>query len=228
MIKPRLLILDPDPASVRHYERVLASRCELLFETSLTALDRKRRGRIDLVLSEMDFEDGKLDERISVKKPSSPILVVSKISDLERMRRVSSAGVLGYLVKPFHESALILAVERSFLAVARARVAIETFEVVTDDGRRSAKLTAKEMQIFSFLRENWGRAIPREAVIERVWGAVNVGTKSLDVHLFHLRQKIAPLDLRIEHVAERGFRLFDARIEGQTEAGGGRDAGKKN
>jgi two-component system response regulator RegX3 len=49
----------------------------------------------------------------------------------------------------------------------------------------------KEFELLHLLLANAGRVLPRETLIDRVWGTDYVGdTKTLDVHIKRLRSKI--------------------------------------
>ena len=57
----------------------------------------------------------------------------------------------------------------------------------------SVKLPLKEFELLHILLANAGRVLPRETLIDRVWGSDYVGdTKTLDVHIKRLRSKIEP------------------------------------
>ena len=54
-------------------------------------------------------------------------------------------------------------------------------------------LPLKEFELLHVLLANAGRVLPRETLIDRVWGNDYVGdTKTLDVHVKRLRSKIEP------------------------------------
>ena len=57
----------------------------------------------------------------------------------------------------------------------------------------TVKLPLKEFELLHILLANAGRVLPRETLIDRVWGSDYVGdTKTLDVHVKRLRSKIEP------------------------------------
>jgi two-component system response regulator RegX3 len=63
---------------------------------------------------------------------------------------------------------------------------------VTIDGADVA-LPLKEFELLHLLLANAGRVLPRETLIDRVWGSDYVGdTKTLDVHIKRLRSKVEP------------------------------------
>ena len=54
-------------------------------------------------------------------------------------------------------------------------------------------LPLKEFELLHLLLANAGRVLPRETLIDRVWGSDYVGdTKTLDVHIKRLRSKVEP------------------------------------
>ena len=54
-------------------------------------------------------------------------------------------------------------------------------------------LPLKEFELLHVLLANAGRVLPRDTLIDRVWGSDYVGdTKTLDVHVKRLRSKIEP------------------------------------
>jgi len=62
--------------------------------------------------------------------------------------------------------------------------------LVTVDGE-SLSLPLKEFELLHLLLANAGQVLPRETLIDRVWGLDYVGdTKTLDVHINRLRSKI--------------------------------------
>jgi two-component system response regulator RegX3 len=63
---------------------------------------------------------------------------------------------------------------------------------VTIDGM-DVSLPLKEFELLHLLLANAGRVLPRETLIDRVWGSDYVGdTKTLDVHIKRLRSKVEP------------------------------------
>jgi two-component system response regulator RegX3 len=57
----------------------------------------------------------------------------------------------------------------------------------------TVQLPLKEFELLEILLANAGRVLPRETLIDRVWGTDYVGdTKTLDVHVKRLRAKVEP------------------------------------
>ncbi len=70
-------------------------------------------------------------------------------------------------------------------------VALDPDEHVVSIGGNPLALPLKEFELLHVLLANAGRVLPRETLIDRVWGSDYVGdTKTLDVHIKRLRSKI--------------------------------------
>lgn len=90
--------------------------------------------------------------------------------------------------------------------------------IVIDQSRHEVKvngdsidLTYKEYELLSFLAKHRGRVYSRDELLDKVWGIDYVGeTRTVDVHIRHLRQKIGQ-DLNgeeyIETIRGRGYKL---------------------
>jgi two-component system response regulator RegX3 len=76
-------------------------------------------------------------------------------------------------------------------SIVVGKVALDPDEhIVTIDGEPT-NLPLKEFELLHILLANAGRVLPRETLIDRVWGSDYVGdTKTLDVHIKRLRSKI--------------------------------------
>ena len=69
-------------------------------------------------------------------------------------------------------------------------------------------LTRKEYELLALLVGNAGEIIPRQVLLMRVWGySHEIRTRTLDVHVRRLRQKLGPEGARIGTVTGVGYRL---------------------
>jgi two-component system response regulator RegX3 len=72
-------------------------------------------------------------------------------------------------------------------------VSIDSDEHIVTVGGEPVSLPLKEFELLHVLLSNAGRVLPREMLIDRVWGMDYVGdTKTLDVHIKRIRGKIEP------------------------------------
>ena len=78
---------------------------------------------------------------------------------------------------------------------------------VTADGV-PVVLTKKEFDLLALLMEQPGRAFTRDALLEQVWGYdYEGGTRTVDVHVQTLRQKLGACGRHIETLRGVGYRL---------------------
>lgn len=82
-------------------------------------------------------------------------------------------------------------------------------QVTVDD--KQIELTFKEYELLSFLAKNRGRVYSRDELLDKVWGMDYVGeTRTVDVHIRHLRQKLGQDEKDndyIETIRGRGYKL---------------------
>ena len=73
----------------------------------------------------------------------------------------------------------------------------------------TATFTRKQYELLRMLVEHAGQVIPRETLLQNVWGySTEIRTRTLDVHLSHLRKKLAPYgDQYIERIFRVGCRF---------------------
>ncbi|HEY3142333.1 MAG TPA: response regulator transcription factor [Acidimicrobiales bacterium] len=133
------------------------------------------------------------------------IMVTAKGSEIDTVVGLE-VGADDYVTKPYRLRELVARMR----AVLRRRVldaapvssnggdVLEVGDVRLDSERHEVevrgtpvRLPLKEFELLEILLANAGRVLPRETLIDRVWGADYVGdTKTLDVHIKRLRAKV--------------------------------------
>jgi DNA-binding response OmpR family regulator len=72
----------------------------------------------------------------------------------------------------------------------------------------NVKLTRKEFALLEYLIKNTGRVATRQQLLDNVWGYSYFGdTRTLDVHIRRLRQKMDECGASIETVVGVGYRF---------------------
>ena len=76
------------------------------------------------------------------------------------------------------------------------------------DGERPVNLTQKEFELLCLLLRSPGTVFSREQLISRVWGYAFTGeTRTVDVHIRTLRQKLGESGECIETIRGYGYRI---------------------
>ncbi len=78
------------------------------------------------------------------------------------------------------------------------------------DGGREVKLTAKEFLLLEYFLKHRGRVLSRDLLLSDVWGyQYTGGTRTVDVHVRRLREKLPLLETALETVKQFGYKLLD-------------------
>jgi DNA-binding response OmpR family regulator len=80
---------------------------------------------------------------------------------------------------------------------------------VSDEGR-DVKLTAKEFLLLTYLLRHQGRVLSRDVLLGDVWGyQYTGGTRTVDVHVRRLREKLPVLANGLVTVKQFGYKLVE-------------------
>lgn len=144
------------------------------------------------------------------------ILVTAKSSELDTVRGLD-LGADDYISKPFGIMELISRVKARLRSTSHAKAASEYhFEgiylsedkhEVTVDGQ-SIDLTYKEYELLKLLLSAPGTAFTRDLIMEKVWGYnYELSSRTLDMHIKTLRQKLGDKGSMIHTIRNVGFKL---------------------
>jgi DNA-binding response OmpR family regulator len=130
-------------------------------------------------------------------------------------------GADDYLAKPFNPRELVArarAVMRRAETGTRRPGPLGVGNLTVDPARREAEvgggpisLRAKEFDLLMAFVQNPGIALTRDQLLETVWGYEFAGeTRTVDVHVQHLRTKLTDATVRIETLRGVGYKLVAA------------------
>jgi len=223
----RALVVEDDPDIVEllvHYLSAEGFQVEALAD-GRKALERIRADGyqllvLDLQLPGMDGLSVCAEVRRDRRTRDVPVVMLTARGD-EADRVVGlEVGADDYMVKPFSPKELVARVRALFRRLERREEGAmlltlgeleidRTRHVVTWAGQ-PVHLTAKEFALLVALLEARGRVLSRQALLEDVWGySYTEGTRTVDVHVRRLREKIPQLAPRIVTVKSVGYRLAD-------------------
>jgi DNA-binding response OmpR family regulator len=167
------------------------------------ALDLARAQSPDLIVLDVMLPglDGLSVCRILRNESDVPIVMLTARSgEVDRIVGLE-LGADDYIVKPFSLGEFLARVRAVLRRVPSERVVTDKLE--SDDltvdliARRVTRdsdelhLTHKEFDLLAALMRNKGAVLSRDLLLERVWGyEYNGGTKTVDVHIRWLREKI--------------------------------------
>ncbi len=143
------------------------------------------------------------------------IMLTAKASESERVAGLE-IGADDYVTKPFSTREVMARVRAVLRRVDettvkryeddRLQIDFSAMRVVCEG--QNTRLTRKEFDLLATLAKRAGRVATRQQLLDDVWGYDYYGdTRTLDVHIRRLRQKLGPCDDAIETVIGVGYRF---------------------
>jgi len=150
------------------------------------------------------------------------IMVTARAEETDRIVGLD-IGADDYLAKPFSPNELVARVRALFRRAKRTETppAMLTFgPIVMDLARHTVadrghevKLTAKEFLLLQYLLEHRGRVLSRDVLLGDVWGyRYTGGTRTVDVHVRRLREKLPALVDALVTVKQFGYKLAENEV----------------
>lgn len=144
------------------------------------------------------------------------VMATAKDSEIDKIQGLD-LGADYYLTKPFGVMELVSCVKAvlrrcrpdkaAHLLRSGGLVVDLDAHTVTVDGARVA-LTYKEFELLRLFLSHPGMAFTRDQLFQEVWGMDFCGeTRTVDMHIRTLRQKLGPYGRRIETVRNVGYRM---------------------
>lgn len=219
-----ILVVD-DEANIRELARMYLEREG--FEV-IVASDGERALTLALqespLLMVLDLMLPKLDgwevcRRVRAKSNLPIIMLTARDDDIDKIVGLEM-GADDYLTKPFNPRELVARV-RAILRRASAPATMaqdnvrEVGNVRVDPSGREVTvnnqridLRTKEFDLLLALIDHPNRVLSRDQLLDIVWGYEFYGqTRTVDVHIAHLRDKLSGSDLVIETVWGKGYKL---------------------
>jgi two-component system alkaline phosphatase synthesis response regulator PhoP len=209
-----------------------------LADNGIDGLSQVLGGDYDLVLLDLMLPglDGlEICKRMRANKKTRKIPIIMLTAKSEEFDKVLGLelGADDYMTKPFSVKELIARIRAALRRVDTNEdeeipeeinenvQSILTYQDITIDKEKyevkksgeKLSLTLKEFELLKMLVENKGKVLTRDTLLDRIWGYDYVGeTRTVDVHIRHLRQKIHDEDesnQMIETIRGVGYKIID-------------------
>lgn len=188
-------------------------------QSALEAVSRDRPALVvlDVMLPKLDgFE---VCRRLrAANDPTAILMLTARDEDIDKILGLE-LGADDYLTKPFNPRELVARVKailrRGERKESGAGKVIHIGDLVIDPARREARLESRtldlrtqEFDLLLTFAEHRGLVLSREQILQKAWGFDFYGqTRTVDVHVAHLRRKIEGSRAKIETITGVGYKL---------------------
>jgi two-component system, OmpR family, alkaline phosphatase synthesis response regulator PhoP len=220
-----ILIVDDEPSIVQ-LARLYLEREGFRTESANdgdAALEQVAHGHPALVV--LDVMLPKLDgfevcRRLRATQNSTAILMLTaRDEDIDKILGLE-LGADDYLTKPFNPRELVARVKAILRRGERSvkvdgTSPIHLGDLTIDAARREVRISSRtldlrtqEFDLLFTLAEHRGLVLSREQILQKAWGFDFYGqTRTVDVHVAHLRRKLEQSSVKIETVTGVGYKL---------------------
>jgi two-component system alkaline phosphatase synthesis response regulator PhoP len=173
---------------------------------------------LDLMLPELDGLEVCKRLRADSQTAMIPIIMLTaKAGEADTIIGLE-LGADDYVTKPFSPKALVARVKALFRRLERkqdepsrytyGQLALDLTRHEVKVSGRDVALTVKEFGLLQHLLQHPGRVLTRDVLLNSVWGYDYYGTtRTVDVHIRRLKQKIPLLNDAIISIKSLGYKL---------------------
>ncbi len=191
------------------------------FENASAFFERMANTRPDAVLLDImlpDMDGTEILKKLRSEDTTSDIGIIMLTAKSDRMDRIRNLdmGADDYITKPFDVLELISRVKALLRRTVKTDNTEMSYERIRLDLNKRAvyadgeeiTLTYKEFELLHMLLAAKGAVVSRESIISKIWGTNFEGeSRTLDVHIRTLRQKLGDASSHIETVRNVGYRI---------------------
>lgn len=192
--------------------------------SALSAALREKKPQLILLDIMLPGEDGiSILRRLRSTQETAGIpviLLTAKNTEYDKVVGLDS-GADDYVAKPFGMMELVARIravlrrtqtetdsEESTRPLVAGNICVDERAHSVFVGEQEVQLTLKEYQLLCLLMKNRGAVLTRDVLLENIWGYGNESeTRTVDVHIRTLRQKLGTAGSMIETVRGVGYRM---------------------
>jgi DNA-binding response OmpR family regulator len=176
---------------------------------------------LDVLLPGLDGRDICRALRADAQTRAIPIIMITARAEEHERIAGLELGADDYITKPFSPREVVARVRAVLRRAATVPpqdgslsfgdVRVDPQRHVVTAGNREVRLTAKEFLLLRYFLEHRGRVLSRDLLLSDVWGyRYTGGTRTVDVHVRRLREKLPILADAIVTVPQFGYKLEDS------------------
>ena len=219
---PRILVVDDEP-NIIELAKLYLEREGYQVEgvaNGNDALSSQSAANPDLIILDLmlpDIDGFEVCRQIRKKSDTPILMLTARKEDVDKIVGLE-LGADDYLTKPFNPRELVARVRAvlrryqtglkpsDIMEAGGLRIDLSRHEVAIDG--QPVSLRTKEFALLATFAHNPGIVLSRERLLELVWGFDYFGeTRTVDVHVNHLRDKIAGSGAHIETVRGTGYKM---------------------
>jgi DNA-binding response OmpR family regulator len=225
MSRETVLVVD-DEAHIAELARLYLEQAGYQVQTAadgaqaLAQIERRPPALIVLDLMLPEIDGWEVCRRVRARSDVPILMLTARDDDVDKIVGLE-LGADDYLTKPFNPRELVARVKAILRRSGQPPAAgagrpVTVGDLHIDPARRevqvqgrSISLRTKEFDLLLTLAEHRGLVLTREQLLDRVWGYDFYGqTRTVDVHVAHLRSKLAGSSVAIETVWGVGYKLI--------------------
>ncbi|MEM7031623.1 MAG: response regulator transcription factor [Chloroflexota bacterium] len=224
MTQGTVLVVD-DEANIIELARLYLEQDGFQVESALDGLEALQKiEQIEPVLVVLDLMLPELDgwevcKRIRTKSNLPIIMLTARDDDIDKIVGLE-LGADDYMTKPFNPRELVARVKAvlrrgyaplspasdSLIHRGKLEIHINSREVYAAE--QLIDLRTKEFDLLQVLVEHEGQVLSRDQLLDLAWGFDFYGeTRTVDVHIAHLRRKLSQAEIAIETVWGIGYKF---------------------
>jgi two-component system alkaline phosphatase synthesis response regulator PhoP len=225
--KQKILVVDDEPDLVELVKDVLERNnySVISARNADIAIKKVRESKPDLIILDLNLPGiGGIEVCRILKRDrktnSIPIIMLTvKSTETDKIAGLE-AGADDYMTKPFSTAELVArtrAVLRRILYAGEPGEVLVSGDIRVDSTEhmvyvldKQIDLTPKEFNLLYLLMKKKGKVLSRTFLIENIWGYEYLGgTRTVDVHVRHLREKMGDEGKKIETVEGVGYKFIE-------------------